>query len=275
LLDAAYVPRIGSPGLDLVLRVEGGSLRDRIDLCQYVYSQMEQDNYWRDWLKLNGVFISYTTPPGNILEVTEAAVPTADELVAINDVLQLSLDEIEMEPDLSGAYVDSATLLKPVVGPGRVLKVNGRVVDENQIPLLKSVVEHAAASQPSWDPFRCNVSILLDGVVVGSPDRERSNRFFSLALEEFWRCNFLRAKQAIVRAIADDPTSPILQYWQVIMHIRLGEEDRAKRKLAPLLAQDPWGSNSPVIATALERVQGPVRQRMRELEKQVLLTMLP
>jgi hypothetical protein len=61
----------------------------------------------------------------------------------------------------------------------------------------------------------------------------------------------------------------------VLVHLAMGEEDAARQKLVPLLAADPWGSNGPMVATALERMQGPLRQKLRAVEQDVLLTMLP
>lgn len=78
-----------------------------------------------------------------------------------------------------------------------------------------------------------------------------------------------------VSATADNPTSRVLRYWRVLVHIALREEDRARLKLDSLLRVDPWGGNGAAIAQALERVQGPLRGRLYALEQEVLLSTLP
>lgn len=273
--EAVVTRRAMGPGLDLVFRADGGTLRDRVALNGLVMSSMQNDKYWGEWLKHNGAYVSYSDPPANAADITVEVPLTPEEAAQVQELLQLLQDEIELSIPLHGAYVEAATFVKPIIGPGVVLQINGRIIDEIQREPLQRALEQAAASLESWRGRRGDVFLTLDSVVVGPLDRQRSNRYFTMALEAFWHGDYPHARDAFTRALADDPTSRVLQYWRVITHVAMHEDDRARRKLLPLLAYDPWGSNGPEIAEALERLQGPLRWRLRELEQEVLMTMLP
>ena len=65
----------------------------------------------------------------------------------------------------------------------------------------------------------------------------------------------------------------MIRYWSAVNALAQGQEDKAKARLTPLVQIYPQGSRTPIIARELERVQGPLRQRLNTLENELLLSL--
>jgi hypothetical protein len=274
IVDAKIERRVLAPGMDVELFAEGGTVAERVEFHQLVRDLMQRNASWQTWLQKHDFAIRFAAPPVDSDILTQVP-PTADELVDIKLLLDLVLDQIELDPRTSGAYVEPATYANPLVGPGRVLVIHGRLIEESQRAILLTHFDDAFAALDSWRARRGEVYVSLDEMVVGPLDADRARRYTAIGHEALWSCDLFEAQQAFARAIADDPSSTVLRYWGIVLHVALGQEDRAKSKLGMLLAENPLGSRSPLVARALERLQGPLRWRLTVLEEQVLLSLLP
>jgi hypothetical protein len=106
---------------------------------------------------------------------------------------------------------------------------------------------------------------------VVAPSGVFAARYYGLGLEFFWRRDYPAADRAFARAIAEAPTVEAYRWWSALIAIALGQDQRAMNKLHPLLAVNPYGSQSPAIAYELMEVQGPLRWKLQALERVVLL----
>lgn len=272
--DGNIVQRALAPGMDVRFAADGGTLAQRVELHRTVKELMQKNEIWREWLDSHGFLITYARPPVGAEYLTQTK-PTATELAAISALLSMVLDQTELDTSLQGAYVQSAVLADPLEGPGRVLRIRGRLAAESQRSLLRHDFDEAFLALNGGRPQNGEIYLSLQDMTVAPPNRPRSYSYFSIGLSAFWDCDLITAQQAFTRAIADDPTSPVLRYWQVVTHLALGQEDRARPKLEQLLHSNPQGSREDRIADSLERVQGPLRWQLSHLEEEVLLTLLP
>jgi tetratricopeptide (TPR) repeat protein len=275
VLDAEVVQRRLTPRLDLVYNAAGGTLQQRVEFYNAVRSVMGESDEWKDWLERHGVVIRYSEPPLDLLDLNVGVPPSTEEAQQISQLLQFVYDQLELDARMDGAYVQTALLAAPPEGPGRVMRLSGRLIDESQRPLLQAYIDEAMAALDGWRNRRGEVIVALSDVIVAPLNVERSTRYYAIGVEAFWRRDYPKAAQAFSRAISDNPTSRILRYWRVLTHIAMREEDRAIAKLNLLLRQDPWGANGAAVAEGIERVQGPLRGRLYALEQHVLLTMVP
>jgi hypothetical protein len=111
----------------------------------------------------------------------------------------------------------------------------------------------------------------LAGVPIVGFSESLATRYYGLALEFFWKHDLTRSERAITLAIAESPGNAVYRYWSVLAAIALGDMESARLKLRPLLAAEPYGSSTREVAMDLERVQGPLRAVLLNLEKELLL----
>jgi hypothetical protein len=201
--------------------------------------------------------------------------PSPEELIHMQDLITDVQDRVEINPDLSGAYVQEAALVRPADAPGYVLRITGRVPAEDQRPLVTQIFTDVMAVDPYWRERREEFVVDLQPLVVAPPSLTWGLRYFTMGINAFWRDDLVTAEQAFTRAIAQAPDVVTYRWWKVVTLLALGQEARAEALLAPLLHANPWGQYDAAIATALERVQGPLRLHLQSVEQRVLLNIIP
>jgi len=282
---ARFVNRLQQPGQQLRLIGRTLTIEQRQRLLTAVLEIMQADPVWRDWLQVNTVGVSGLQVAGMLSgrpgPLAPPPMPAAElQRLRIRTLLRMAQDSIELDPRLGeldprlGGVLLSDAKLERTAGQPVVLQLSGRVLTEDQIPIVQTVVTNTIPVTPGWqtaDEIVVNVEQLLPS----PPTQMFADRYYSLGLEYFWQGDYANADIAFMKALAEAPSREILRYWRVLTAIALGEDDRAEARLVPLLRRNPLGAEGPVIAGALERVQGPVRWKLMELEKNVLMTRLP
>jgi hypothetical protein len=241
---------------------------------------MRADPAWRAWLTVNSVDVtSIEVVPGSPIVVTPPrpqpppvpappAPPTLQDLEQrrVDDLILVVQDQIELDPRLGGVLIRDARIIEPEGKGERQLQVSGKVVKN----LIMQTVEVA----PAWASLR-PIAVDLSGIVPTPLAQSFAARYYSLGLEYFRKGDYATADRAFMKSLSEAPHLDTLRYWRVITAIALGQTDRAKQRLIPLLRKNPLGAEGPVIAAEFEKVQGPLRWKLMELEKQVLLEDLP
>lgn len=271
---AAIVDRPGGEGRDIRFRAEGGDVEQRARLHEAITAEMQNDPFWSQWLQAGGVNVVYTGPirdPGPVRPIQ----PSPEEQARIDELLAIVQDRIETSPQLGGAYVRDAVLVRRVDGPGYALRIRGHIPAEDQRPVLSEVFTEVMAEHPYWRERRSDVFVSLEPMSIVPPSLQWGLRYFTMGLNEFWCGNLFEAERAFSLAIAHAPDVVVYRWWKVVTLIALGQEGRAQSLLVPLLQVNPWGQYDATIAVALERVQGPLRHRLQELEQHVLLNVIP
>jgi len=270
-------PRRLTTGHDLRLVAEGGTLEQRVRAASTVRSLMGEDPEWRAWLETNGVAVTWYDVPLDA-ELLTIVPSTSEESAKVQKLLETVQDQIELDPVLAGGLLTSASFARRLDGAARSgaeLRVYGRVAAPEHAERLSDLFVDAMAADPYWLRRRDEVFVSFRDLNVGAPSPVFAQRYFAMGLKLFWQCRYLEADAAFLRAVAGSPTDPVYRYWRVVTLLALGQETRAEQMLTRLLLENPWGQYAPTIATALERVQGPLRWRLQALEQHILLTLAP
>lgn len=271
---AAIVERPGGQASDIRFRAEGGELEQRTRLYDAILGMMREDPLWERWLQANGVDVAYAGPVGDPAMARQVR-PSPEEQSQIENLLTRVQDRIEIDPRIAGVYAQDAVLVRRVDGPGYALQIRGRLAAEDQRDAVLDVFTEVMAGDPYWRERRGDVFISLEPMIVVPPSLQWGLRYFTLGLNEFWDGNLFEAERAFTLAISHAPDIVVYRWWKVLTLIALGEEGRAQALLVPLLRVNPWGQYDATIAVALERVQGPLRHRLQEMEQHVLLNVIP
>jgi hypothetical protein len=113
------------------------------------------------------------------------------------------------------------------------------------------------------------------------PTAEAAPYFYNLGVNHFLRRDFSAAYDAFSTAYSGlagagseaSPFAAVIQYWKAAMLIAMKDDAGARKLVEPLVlaARRPLSAyTSGDIVRALEKVQGPVRMRLLEIETQIL-----
>ena len=191
----------------------------------------------------------------------------------LNELLMRVQDEIELDDALRGIAFTGIRLVDNPQGQGQIMQLQGRLFDPSQKAPLKQLVENVLQNDQYWWVGNGPLPVSTETMQVRPGDRRLAARFQGMALQDFWKGKYAQADEAFFRALAEAPVDDVLRYWRVITALAQGQTERAKMKLAPLLKLYPLGSRTPMIAAALERLQGPLRWKLMSLENEVLASM--
>lgn len=263
-------------GKDLRFHVTGGTLAQRLRLSAIISEQLRNDREWREWLTANGSTVVFQDPTSDFEELIPVQLKRDDELSKhTSHLLEVVQDRIEVDDELGGALISRGLYHSRMGVSGHELVLQGRVLTEDQLPLLKSLLVESMAGDEYWRTARHNIVLSLNGVAVQPISEVFQKRYYVLGMDEFWEGDYFAADEAFKRALADRPGDLILSYWRVVTHLAMHQDERAEMKLRHLIRRNPWGQAQATIAREFGRVQGPLRGRLRTIEQHILLTMDP
>jgi hypothetical protein len=108
------------------------------------------------------------------------------------------------------------------------------------------------------------------GLAVVAPSEAKAKQHFARGVGEYGKGRFPQAVEAFREANLEAPERLDYQYWRVVAELGAGHADRARRRLTPLvkrLQAEPLERAE--VLRALERVQGPLRRKLEQLEQQI------
>ncbi|MCA9117589.1 MAG: hypothetical protein KDA79_21110 [Planctomycetaceae bacterium] len=286
LTEAKVVPDASGTGLNLQLRAHGGTRQQRSLLPVLVRLAMNDDPEWQVWQRGNRFAILYDDDPAEAGQQPvspdprpqsdfEPPPPAEDRQAQLRDeadrLRNRVQDRIEISPGMTGIVLTDPAVEDDPNGGGRVVMLRGRLMSDAQREPLHELLQDTADGIPFWRDQYDGVTFSVDEVEVVSPSLQRGSRYVSLGIEYFRECRLDEAADAFSRALAENPGNRVLLYWRTLVHLALGESDRAEAKLRYLLRNYPAGQADPVIAVALESVQGPLRGQLIQMERDILL----
>lgn len=116
----------------------------------------------------------------------------------------------------------------------------------------------------------------VDQLKVTRPAPREAATIFDEGLQQYRKGNYDAASREIAKAIVENPFNLGYKYWLVVVELAAGHEDQARRLMRPLVlrrARATTGKQSDEyteVLRRLESVQGPVRQRLNQLEAELL-----
>jgi tetratricopeptide (TPR) repeat protein len=210
-----------------------------------------------------------------IVGLAQQAAPDKQETTQtkLNELIWKVQDEIESDPMLRGVMLTGAKFVPNPNAAGEELQLQGKLMDPAQSPAIKQLVLKALGNDPYWREGKGPLDVKPETMLPSLGSLSLANSYHAQALEHFWKGEYPEADRAFARALAESPNDDVLRYWRVVTALALNQEDRAKKKLAPLLQTYPLGSRTPIVATAFERLQGPRRKQLMSMENELLASM--
>ncbi len=200
--------------------------------------------------------------------VDEVELPLSRTLQAINL-------HIEACPPLDGCYLDGAFYTGTLANDGEVVAVKlvpfGRVANDQQLPKLEALLTRLMAGDQgdfAWRKVQVEPSVSVDGpMAIVAPNYARGAQFFNDGLREFWRCNYPDALQRFEMATVNAPGTLEYRYWRVLAELQMGMLDQAYQHMLAIVRREPSPFAQRRVLVALERVQGPIRMTLLQLEE--------
>lgn len=196
--------------------------------------------------------------------------PKENQEAKLNELIMKVQDQIEADPNLGGVMLTGARFVPKMTPPGEELQLQGKLMDPAQGAQVKALVEKALGDDPYWRQGEGPLEVTTTMMIASQGSLPVANTYYAQGLDAFWKADYANADRSFARALAELPGDPVLQYWRAVAALAQGQEQRAKAKLFPLIQANSLGSRAPNISAALERLQGPLRQRLMLLENEVL-----
>ncbi len=191
----------------------------------------------------------------------------------LHELLMKVQDEIELDDTLRGVALTGVKFVDNPQDKGQIMQLQGRLLDPSQGAKVKELVEKVLQNDQYWWVGAGPLPVSTESMQVAPADPRLASRDYGMALDAFWNGEYAQADAAFYLALAEAPADDVLRYWRVVAALAQGQTERAKKKLVPLMKLYPLGSRTPMIASAFERLQGPLRRKLMSLENEVLKTL--
>lgn len=176
-------------------------------------------------------------------------------------------ETVELHPALPGVAIDDAYFV-PGTGDALLIHVVGRVSDPKQRTTVWRMLDvmlprffgsrftriHSPAVEPEFS---------TTGLVVLEPSEQAAARCYDRGVNAYLQHDYATAYWYFTRGHVDSPMREDMQYWRVASLIGAGREGKATVLLTELVR--PSG-RTPGLLSRLEKVQGPIRQRLVAIE---------
>ncbi len=178
------------------------------------------------------------------------------------DGVQISSVQFESEQDQVLLVVDGR------LSEGRLRSKAQKVCESVLQEIFSS--ENGALPQPK-----------LDSLKVIRPAPREAATIFDEGLQHYRKGNHEAASREITRAIVENPFNLGYKYWLVVVEVAAGHDDQARRLLRPLILRRTQATSTKQtdeyveVQRRLESVQGVVRQKMNQLEEELLRESAP
>jgi tetratricopeptide (TPR) repeat protein len=200
------------------------------------------------------------------LEAADVARMLPDKLAQL---IVKAQDQIEIKAKLDAVLLADVQLEEADGERRRAVILTGKVRSVEQRALTARVVMDTLRSESFWNTMDDEFVVDASRLTLTEPSLDRATKDYGLAISEFFRGQYDKADRYFTHALAEDPANEALHYWKVAAAIALKQPERAERRLEVLCRRNPQGSR--LYAAALQRLQGPLRQALVELEEQVTL----
>lgn len=226
------------------------------------------------------LWLASSTIGGAVLgaDTSESPAPTrpleADEVaklepVKLKQLLVKAQDLVEVSPRLEGVLVIDLRLSDADDERTRKLELKGKVRQAVQRPLVAKVFADAMQAESFWNTSDDEFTVTTDALAVTEPSAEMGAKNLTSALEQFWAGQYEQADGLFTHALAEAPNREVIHYWKAVNALALKQPDRAERRLEALSRRNSAGSVA--HAGQMQRLQGPLRQALIQMEAKVML----
>ncbi len=191
------------------------------------------------------------------------------EPAKLKELLIKGQDLIEVSPRLDGVLVIDLRLGDADEERLRKLELKGKVRQAAQRPLVAKAIVEAMQAESFWNTQDDEFTVDTGGLAVTEPSAEMRAKNLSAALVHFWAGQYEPADGLFTRALAEAPGREVIHYWKAVNAIALKQPERAERRLEVLSRRNPAGSTT--HAGQMQRLQGPLRQALIQMETKVML----
>lgn len=198
------------------------------------------------------------------LEAEDVARLEPSKLQQLTDKSQ---DQMEVIAKLEGALLADIRLGPANERRERTMVLEGRVRNAQQRPLVVKLINRVIQSESFWSTSDDEFIVNADKLVVMEPSAQEESKNLGRAIELFLGGQHDKADVFFTKALVESQNREPIHYWKVANAIALGQTDRAEQRLAVLLRSDPKGSDT--YAVKLQRLQGPYRRALSELEQKI------
>ena len=187
----------------------------------------------------------------------------------LKELVVTAQDQIEVTSKLDGVLVVGMKLSKPSEQRVRTVELEGRVRDPLQRPLVAKVVATAMQSESFWNTSDDEFVVNPEKLSVTNPAADVGTKNLGSAMEQFFAGQHVQADLLLTHALVESPGLEVIHYWKVANWIALKQTARAERRLEVLTRRNPMGSDT--YAGQLQRLQGPYRRTIIDLEQKLML----
>lgn len=184
---------------------------------------------------------------------------------------------VEADATLNGCQIEGA-FFGPLGGgsDGAGLYPYGRAAGDDQRQALVTKFSNRVRQDAAWNQEvepgkKYHELFVIDGpeMLLIQPADSRAASFFAEGHEAFWDQNYARAVRAMDNAILEDASDIRYRYWRVMSHLCGGDKQRAYNHLIAIMVRFDGklsDEDSEAMYRALERIQGPARSELAELQ---------
>lgn len=198
----------------------------------------------------------------------------ADEVKELipNKIAELHVrtqDRIEITAKLDAVLLAGLDLGPPDDTQRQTLILKGTVQREPQREILVRLMADMLQTESFWSTMDEEFTIDASQLTTTKPMPGQGDKSLNQAIDFFFRNQYDNADKYFTHALAEMPEREVLHYWKAVTAIALKQPERAERRLEILCRRNPKGSVS--YASELQRLQGPLRNSLRQMEEQVRL----
>lgn len=191
------------------------------------------------------------------------------EPTKIKELLLASEDQIEITLKLDGAMLTDLRIGKPSDMRVRKVELEGRVKDAQQRALVGRVVAIAMQAESFWNTSDDEFVVDTEKLTLTPQSADAGAKNLGLAVDQFFAGQHENADKLLSLALVESPDREVVHYWKVANWLAMNQNERAERRLELLNRRNPRGSDT--YAGQLQRLQGPYRRAIIDLEQKVML----
>ncbi|HEV3020918.1 MAG TPA: hypothetical protein VGX76_00565 [Pirellulales bacterium] len=196
---------------------------------------------------------------------------------------------IESDPRLGGcAIADGYYAPDPNEADKLNLVLRGRIAKEEHTVVIEGLCGRLMRSDPAWfktpsgesdEPLTeasLAISPKTSELKVVEPSESHGRAFYADGLNAFRRRQYTEAAGAFRQAVLESPRKLVYYYWWTLADLAAGDEQTAARRMRTAVKRfreadfDRQSTEYRDVVRSLERVQGPLRRTLLELESKAL-----
>lgn len=198
----------------------------------------------------------------------------------VHGMLTKLQSQVELNPRLAGTEIAGAYFSDATQNPDghwqMYLDLAGQVAKDDDRPIMTDMANKLLDEDSKGSSIR--MKALADSLQVKRKKNsvEDANTAFNAGIQAFGGRKYDDAYRLLTAAAREAPDRIEIHYWRVVALIGGDREQEASTLLGNLIKQRRAVNNNKssamesVALKSLERVQGPIRQRMRQLEQDLL-----